>query len=80
MSRRPGPDREPGDFTRACARFQEDGLTQWAAAVTYFSMLSLFPALLVGVAVLGVFGQEGLIVEAVDYLKSAGAPQETVTP
>lgn len=42
--------------------------------------LSLFPALLVGVAVLGVFGQEGLIVEAVDYLKSAGAPQETVTP
>jgi membrane protein len=53
-------------------------MTQWAAAVTYFSMLSLFPALLVGVAVLGVFGQEALIVEAADYLKSAGAPQETV--
>ncbi len=78
MSRRPGPVLEPGDFTRAFARFQEDGMTQWAAAVTYFSMLSLFPALLVGVAVLGVFGQEGLIVEAADYLKSAGAPQETV--
>ena len=78
MSRRPGPVLEPGDFTRAFARFQEDAMTQWAAAVTYFSMLSLFPALLVGVAVLGVFGQEGLIVEAADYLKSAGAPQETV--
>ena len=78
MSRRPGPVLEPGDFKRAFARFQEDGMTQWAAAVTYFSMLSLFPALLVGVAVLGVFGQEGLIVDAADYLKSAGAPRETV--
>jgi membrane protein len=69
---------EPGDFRRAVDRFQKDEMTRWAAAITYFSMLSLFPALLVGVAVLGVFGQEGLIPDAADYLKSAGAPPETV--
>ena len=53
-------------------------MSQWAAAITYFSMLSLFPALLVGVAVLGFFGQQALIADAADYLKSAGAPPETV--
>ena len=78
MSRRRGAVIEPGDFKHAFARFQKDEMTQWAAAMTYYSMLSLFPALLVGVAVLGVFGQQGLIVDAADYLKSAGAPQETV--
>lgn len=78
MTGRPGPAIEPGDFKRAFARFQKDEMTQWAAALTYYSMLSLFPALLVGIAVLGVFGQQGLIVDAADYLKSAGAPRETV--
>ena len=49
-----------------------------AAALTYYSLMSLFPALLVGVAVLGVFGQESLIADTADYLKDAGAPPETV--
>jgi membrane protein len=75
---RPGPVLEPGDFKRAFARFQKDEMTQWAAALTYYSLLSLFPALLVGVSVLGVFGQEGLITDAAEYLKDAGAPPETV--
>jgi membrane protein len=78
MSRRAGPVLEPGDFKRAFACFQQHGMTQWAAAVTYFSMLSLFPALLVGVAVLGVFGQQGLVEDAAAYLKEAGAPRATV--
>ena len=51
MTRRPGAVLEPGDFKRALTRFQKDEMTQWAAAMTYYSMLSLFPALLVGVAV-----------------------------
>jgi membrane protein len=53
-------------------------MSQRAAALTYFSLLSLFPALLVGVAVLGVFGQQGLVSDAADYLKTAGAPSQTV--
>ena len=40
--------------------------------------MSLFPALLFAVAVLGVFGQQSLINETADYLKTAGAPEATV--
>ena len=47
-------------------------MTQWAAALTYYSLLSLFPALLFAVAVLGFFGQQSLVTEAADYLKDVG--------
>ena len=40
--------------------------------------MSLFPALLFGVAVLGVAGQQGLITQAADFLRDAGAPPETI--
>ena len=53
-------------------------MTDWAAALTYHSLLSLFPALLFGVAVLGVFGQQSLIGDTADYLKDAGAPRATI--
>jgi membrane protein len=53
-------------------------MTQRAAALTYYALLSLFPALLVGAAVLGVFGQQGLVDDSANYLKDAGAPPETV--
>ncbi|WP_245663034.1 YihY/virulence factor BrkB family protein [Nocardia inohanensis] len=35
-----------------------DRLTDWAAALTYYSMLSLFPAILVLIAVLGLLGPD----------------------
>lgn len=75
---RPGPAIELGDFKRAFDRFSKDAMTQWAAALTYYSLLSLFPALLFGVAVLGYFGQQSLVTDAANYLKDAGAPPETV--
>jgi membrane protein len=53
-------------------------MTDHAAGLTYYSLMSLFPALLFAVAVLGVFGQEALIGNTADYLKTAGAPPETV--
>ena len=37
--------------------FREDNLTDWAAALTYYAILSLFPGLLTLVAVLGLAGQ-----------------------
>jgi membrane protein len=67
-----------GDFKRAFTRFQKDHVTDFAAALTYYSLLSLFPALLFAAALLGVFGQEALISEAAKYLKDAGAPASTV--
>ena len=53
-------------------------MTDSAAALTYYSLMSLFPALLVALAVLGVFGQQSLIGETANYLKDAGAPRTTV--
>ena len=76
--RRVGPVIAPTDFKAAFGRFQKDEMTDSAAALTYYSLLSLFPALLFAVAVLGVFGQQGLITEAARYLRDAGAPASTV--
>jgi membrane protein len=66
------------DFKAAFSRFRKDEITDDAAALTYYSLLALFPALLFCAAVLGVFGQQGLIDDAASYLHDAGAPQDTV--
>jgi membrane protein len=42
---------------RTVKAFQEDKLTAWAAALTYYGVLAIFPALLVVVSVLGLIGQ-----------------------
>jgi membrane protein len=75
---RPGKAFVMGDLKAAFSRFQDDQMTDHAAALTYYSLLSLFPALLFAVAALGVFGQESLIDETAEYLKTAGAPEATV--
>jgi membrane protein len=41
---------------RTLREFREDNLTDWAAALTYYSVLSIFPALIVLVSVLGLIG------------------------
>jgi len=41
---------------RTAGEFQEDNLTDWAAALTYYGLLSLFPALIAMVSLLGLFG------------------------
>jgi membrane protein len=41
---------------RTVREFQEDNLTDWAAALTYYGLLSLFPALVALVSLLGLFG------------------------
>jgi membrane protein len=74
-----GPVIQLADFKRAFSRFRGDGITDHAAALTYYSLLSLFPALLFCAALLGVFGQSGLIDNAASYLEKAGAPPDTVT-
>jgi membrane protein len=75
---RPGPAIQARDFKRAFARFQRDRVTDHAAALTYYALLSLFPGLLFGVALLGFFGQQSLISDAASFLISVGAPSETI--
>jgi membrane protein len=41
---------------RTATEFSEDNLTDWAAALTYYGLLSLFPALIALVAIVGLFG------------------------
>ncbi|MEO3930379.1 YihY/virulence factor BrkB family protein [Micromonosporaceae bacterium B7E4] len=45
-----------GVLRRTLREAQADNVTDWAAALTYYGVLSLFPALLVLVAVLGLLG------------------------
>jgi len=41
---------------RALTEFSEDKMSDWAAALTYYGLLSLFPALIALVSLLGIFG------------------------
>jgi membrane protein len=41
---------------RTFTEFSEDNMTDWAAALTYYGLLSLFPALIALVSIIGLFG------------------------
>jgi membrane protein len=45
-----------GVLKRTVSEFREDNLTDWAAALTYYAILSIFPALIVLVSILGLAG------------------------
>ncbi|MBB1022109.1 YihY/virulence factor BrkB family protein [Dietzia sp. E1] len=63
---------------RALSEFSRDKCTDLAASLTYFAVLSLFPALLAVVSLLGVFGQGQATVDAVMELLEGAAPEETL--
>ena len=42
---------------RTVREFREDNLTDWAAALTYYAVLAIFPALIVIVSLLGLIGE-----------------------
>jgi membrane protein len=79
------PDREEPDqpadlpgrswtaiLKRTVKEFRDDNLTDWAAALTYYGVMSLFPMLVVLVALLGLVGQESTIATMTDSLRAAG--------
>jgi membrane protein len=45
-----------GVLKRTVKEFKDDNLTDWAAALTYYGVLSIFPALIVLVSLLGLIG------------------------
>ncbi|MFT7838590.1 YihY/virulence factor BrkB family protein [Saccharothrix sp. BKS2] len=55
---------------RTAKEFNDDNLTDWAAALTYYSVLSLFPGLLLLTSVLGLLGPNATqtIVDCLDVL------------
>jgi membrane protein len=46
-----------GVLKRTFKEFSEDNLTDWAAALTYYGIIALFPALIALVSILGLVGQ-----------------------
>ena len=70
----------PGVLKRTVTEFREDNLTDWAAALTYYSILAIFPALLVVVSILGLVGQSATQ-PLIDNLETVapGPAQEILT-
>jgi membrane protein len=46
-----------GVLRSTATEFRDDNLTDWAAALTYYSVLGIFPALLILVSILGLVGE-----------------------
>jgi membrane protein len=57
---------------RTVSEFQSDNLSDWAAALTYYGVLALFPMLIVLVALLGLVGQSDTVDTLIGSLDKAG--------
>jgi membrane protein len=63
-----------GVFVRAVREFMDDNCTDWAAALTYYGVLSLFPAMIVIVALVGLVSEgERTVDTIVDIATDLGA-------
>jgi membrane protein len=60
---------------RTVTEFQEDNLTDWAAALTYYGLLSLFPALIAMVSLLGLFGDPKTTTASLTEIIAAIGPE-----
>ena len=69
-----------GTLKRTLREFKEDDLTLLAAALTYYGVLSLFPALLVLLALLGLAGQSTIDTLLENLGSSRRAPRATSSP
>src|SRR5215212_10499102 len=68
-----------GVVKRTVKEFRDDNLTDWAAALTYYAVLSLFPALIVLVSILGLLGQDPKTTDALfQILSDSGASAATI--
>ncbi|GAB3107962.1 YihY/virulence factor BrkB family protein [Streptomyces calidiresistens] len=47
-------------FKRTAKEFKEDGLIDWAASLTYYGVLSIFPALLALISIAGLMGTNAI--------------------
>ncbi|MDX6644236.1 MAG: rane protein [Solirubrobacteraceae bacterium] len=76
-------ERGPAPFSlrtlkRAFDRFRDHNMTDHAAALTYYALMSLFPALLVGVSLFGLLGEASTVDRIARYLGQHGADRATV--
>jgi membrane protein len=77
-----GADPKPttgGTLKRALTEFSEDNLTDWAAALTYYGVLALFPALIALLSIVGLLTDPRSLTDALTAVVPASAA-ETLNP
>ena len=67
----------PSAGWRAVRAMTTDGGTDRAAGLSYYATLALFPALFVGITLLGLIGQERLVNDIVHFAEQRGADTAT---
>jgi membrane protein len=60
---------------RTITEFRDDGMTDWAAALTYYGLLALFPALIALVSLLGLFGDPQRTTSSLTEIVTAIGPE-----
>jgi membrane protein len=60
---------------RTATEFQEDNLSDWAAALTYYGLLALFPALIAMVSLIGIFGDPRSTTQSLTEIITEIGPQ-----
>jgi membrane protein len=77
-----GADPKPttgGTLKRTIKEFSEDNLTDWAAALTYYGVLALFPALLAMLSIIGLLADPATITNALTTIVPEAAA-DTINP
>lgn len=83
IARRPeGPAHEADasvgqTLKRTATELREDSATDWAAALTYYSVLSMFPALLAMVSIVGLFGDPEEVTQTLTDIVESFGPSGT---
>ncbi|MCW2983012.1 MAG: YihY/virulence factor BrkB family protein [Conexibacter sp.] len=62
---------------RAFSQFRRHAMTDVAAALTYYAMMSLFPAIVLATSLFSLIGDEQTVSNAVDYFARQGADKAT---
>jgi membrane protein len=73
-----GSDDRPSLFStlkRTATEFSEDNLSDWAAALTYYGLMSLFPALIALVSIVGLFADPASTTQKVTEIVTQIGPE-----
>ena len=67
-----------GTFKRVVREFKDDNLTDWAAALTYYAVLSIFPAFIALISILGLVVDPATITRVITDVVSQLGPSSAV--
>jgi membrane protein len=65
---------------RAFKEFSEDNMTDWAASLTYYGLLALFPALIALVSIIGLIGDPQATIKTVTDIVHKISPDASTQP